>query len=336
MEAEPSSIMDDFGEYTTMSRKTARLPCPPRKKGPLRWPKLAQAPSTRAARPSRRRGGLSGSSASSSASSWASSSTLRRDPAAECRPRRRRCRRRRLSPPPPPIPHPPAAAAALNPQSWFVFFNPVAWAVLFTFGNIVSMSSTMFLCGPKKQFKNMTDKTRLARAKPAPLPPPRRGPRAQSPRGAERCRCCVQGTSIVYVTFMILTLVMCASPTAPLFAAAAPAEGNFRSHRVFHLAAAPHPRRTRRAARRGAQGAENKVDDWDHHLVRLFPFPFSRQSACARSVHAVRGAAAASCRRGAWGLTSPIAPLAAASCNGVHSFGTASPTSRSRAPQSPK
>ena len=61
--------------------------------------------------------------------------------------------------------------------SWFCFFSPIAFAVLFTFGNLVSMCSTMFLCGPKKQFTNMTDKTRL-------------------------------GTTIVYVTFMILTLVM--------------------------------------------------------------------------------------------------------------------------------
>ena len=53
MEAEPSSIMDDFGEYTTMSRKTARLPRPPRQKGPsagLRWPKPPpHAPRGRAA-----------------------------------------------------------------------------------------------------------------------------------------------------------------------------------------------------------------------------------------------------------------------------------------------
>mmetsp|Transcript_8519 Transcript_8519/g.10774 ORF Transcript_8519/g.10774 Transcript_8519/m.10774 type:complete len:188 (+) Transcript_8519:157-720(+) len=38
--------------------------------------------------------------------------------------------------------------------------NPVPFVVLYTFGNIVSLCSSMFLCGPKRQFKRMFDDTR--------------------------------------------------------------------------------------------------------------------------------------------------------------------------------
>lgn len=33
--------------------------------------------------------------------------------------------------------------------------------MLFTFANIISLCASMFLCGPKKQLQNMTNKTRL-------------------------------------------------------------------------------------------------------------------------------------------------------------------------------
>lgn len=65
----------------------------------------------------------------------------------------------------------------INLASAFLFFKPVAFAVLFTIGNIVSLGSTMFLNSPSQQWKNMTDRTRL-------------------------------GSSIAYLFFMILTLVM--------------------------------------------------------------------------------------------------------------------------------
>jgi len=39
--------------------------------------------------------------------------------------------------------------------------NPTRFAILFSIGNIISITGTFFLVGPKKQFKNMTDKKRL-------------------------------------------------------------------------------------------------------------------------------------------------------------------------------
>ena len=59
--------------------------------------------------------------------------------------------------------------------SWFLIGSPVAFGVVYTFGNVVTLLSSMFLCGPKKQFANMTDKTRI-------------------------------GTTSVYLLFMALTL----------------------------------------------------------------------------------------------------------------------------------
>ena len=46
-------------------------------------------------------------------------------------------------------------------QSWFCIGAPIAFGVLYTFGNIVTLLSSMFLCGPKKQLADMTDKTRI-------------------------------------------------------------------------------------------------------------------------------------------------------------------------------
>jgi len=48
----------------------------------------------------------------------------------------------------------------------FTFFieliegDPVPFVVLYTFGNILSLGSSMFLAGPKKQMKNMFDEKR--------------------------------------------------------------------------------------------------------------------------------------------------------------------------------
>lgn len=54
------------------------------------------------------------------------------------------------------------SALTLTPhQSWFCIGAPIAFGVLYTFGNIVTLFSSMFLCGPKKQLQNMTDKTRI-------------------------------------------------------------------------------------------------------------------------------------------------------------------------------
>mmetsp|Transcript_969 Transcript_969/g.1429 ORF Transcript_969/g.1429 Transcript_969/m.1429 type:complete len:188 (-) Transcript_969:402-965(-) len=38
--------------------------------------------------------------------------------------------------------------------------NPVPFVMMYSIGNITSLFSSMFLCGPKKQFKNMFDETR--------------------------------------------------------------------------------------------------------------------------------------------------------------------------------
>jgi len=38
--------------------------------------------------------------------------------------------------------------------------NPVPFAVVFTLGNVLALGSSMFLCGPKRQFQRMMDETR--------------------------------------------------------------------------------------------------------------------------------------------------------------------------------
>lgn len=38
--------------------------------------------------------------------------------------------------------------------------NPVPFVFLYTIGNVISLLSSMFLCGPKQQFKNMFDDKR--------------------------------------------------------------------------------------------------------------------------------------------------------------------------------
>lgn len=38
--------------------------------------------------------------------------------------------------------------------------NPIPFVFLYSTGNIISLLSSMFLCGPKRQFKNMFDDTR--------------------------------------------------------------------------------------------------------------------------------------------------------------------------------
>lgn len=44
--------------------------------------------------------------------------------------------------------------------SFITIANPVRFAVLYSFGNLVSLAATMFLMGPVKQFKNMFDEKR--------------------------------------------------------------------------------------------------------------------------------------------------------------------------------
>ena len=44
--------------------------------------------------------------------------------------------------------------------STLVILNPTKFAIAFTFGNILSLGSSVFLVGPKRQCKNMTAKNR--------------------------------------------------------------------------------------------------------------------------------------------------------------------------------
>jgi len=39
--------------------------------------------------------------------------------------------------------------------------KPTNFAVFYSIGNVLSLSGTLFLVGPKIQFKNMTNKTRF-------------------------------------------------------------------------------------------------------------------------------------------------------------------------------
>ncbi len=57
----------------------------------------------------------------------------------------------------PPLALPPVCRLT---QSFITIGNPVKFAILYSFGNIVSLCATMFLMGPCKQFKNMFDEKR--------------------------------------------------------------------------------------------------------------------------------------------------------------------------------
>ncbi|XP_024455624.1 uncharacterized protein LOC7463017 isoform X2 [Populus trichocarpa] len=46
-------------------------------------------------------------------------------------------------------------------QSMLVFFNPVKFGITFTFGNLLSLGSTAFLIGPKRQVSMMLDPVRI-------------------------------------------------------------------------------------------------------------------------------------------------------------------------------
>ncbi|KAG5247576.1 hypothetical protein OIU77_021218 [Salix suchowensis] len=45
--------------------------------------------------------------------------------------------------------------------SMLVFFNPVKFGITFTFGNLLSLGSTAFLIGPKRQVSMMLDPVRI-------------------------------------------------------------------------------------------------------------------------------------------------------------------------------
>nr|GMC64765.1 vesicle transport protein SFT2B [Ipomoea batatas] len=51
---------------------------------------------------------------------------------------------------------------AISPlQSFIVFVNPIKFAVLFTFGNLLAIGSTAFLIGPWQQLTMMLDPVRV-------------------------------------------------------------------------------------------------------------------------------------------------------------------------------
>jgi hypothetical protein len=54
-----------------------------------------------------------------------------------------------------------STGGAVCPQSLFAIMKPVTFAILYTIGNIVSLSSTAFLVGPVKQLKNMFAQKRI-------------------------------------------------------------------------------------------------------------------------------------------------------------------------------
>ncbi|KAL5714672.1 hypothetical protein ACHQM5_016601 [Ranunculus cassubicifolius] len=45
--------------------------------------------------------------------------------------------------------------------SMLVFFNPIKFGITFTFGNLLSLGSTAFLIGPKRQVTMMLDPARI-------------------------------------------------------------------------------------------------------------------------------------------------------------------------------
>ncbi|KAK4283238.1 hypothetical protein QN277_000212 [Acacia crassicarpa] len=46
-------------------------------------------------------------------------------------------------------------------QSMLVFFNPIKFGIAFTLGNLLSLGSTAFLIGPKRQLTMMLDPVRI-------------------------------------------------------------------------------------------------------------------------------------------------------------------------------
>ncbi|KAK9134130.1 hypothetical protein Syun_013460 [Stephania yunnanensis] len=53
------------------------------------------------------------------------------------------------------------AGLACTLLSLLVFFNPVKFGITFTFGNLLSLGSTAFLIGPKRQLTMMLDPARI-------------------------------------------------------------------------------------------------------------------------------------------------------------------------------
>ncbi|XP_077231772.1 got1/Sft2-like vescicle transport protein family [Tasmannia lanceolata] len=54
-----------------------------------------------------------------------------------------------------------AAGLACTLLSMLVFFNPIKFGITFTFGNLLSLGSTAFLIGPKRQVTMMLDPVRI-------------------------------------------------------------------------------------------------------------------------------------------------------------------------------
>ncbi|XP_072998899.1 uncharacterized protein [Typha latifolia] len=53
-------------------------------------------------------------------------------------------------------------SCSLSPlQSFIVFYRPIKFAVMFTFGNILAVGSTAFLVGPEQQIGMMLDPVRV-------------------------------------------------------------------------------------------------------------------------------------------------------------------------------
>ncbi|PIA55283.1 hypothetical protein AQUCO_00800182v1 [Aquilegia coerulea] len=53
------------------------------------------------------------------------------------------------------------AGLACTLLSMLVFFNPIKFGITFTFGNLLSLGSTAFLIGPKRQVTMMLDPVRI-------------------------------------------------------------------------------------------------------------------------------------------------------------------------------
>lgn len=54
-----------------------------------------------------------------------------------------------------------AAGLTFTILSLLVFFHPIKFAITFTFGNLLSLGSTAFLIGPKRQVSMMLDPVRI-------------------------------------------------------------------------------------------------------------------------------------------------------------------------------
>ncbi|KAF9587279.1 hypothetical protein IFM89_039497, partial [Coptis chinensis] len=53
------------------------------------------------------------------------------------------------------------AGLACTLLSMLVFFNPIKFGITFTFGNLLSLGSTAFLIGPKRQLTMMLDPVQI-------------------------------------------------------------------------------------------------------------------------------------------------------------------------------